>query len=65
MFYYIPKGPFFETKLEGAILFAAAILIAQRYHVTFENDILGLIFLKNSSPQPYLKLAGFGGTLEA
>jgi hypothetical protein len=41
MFYCILKGPFFETKLEGAILFAAAILIARRYHITFESDILG------------------------
>jgi hypothetical protein len=58
MFYHILKGPFFETKLEGAIL------ITPRDNITFENDILRPIFLKKSSPQPYLKIAGFEGTLE-
>jgi hypothetical protein len=50
MFYRIPKGPFFETKLEGVILFAGDILIAPRDHIIFENDLLRQIFLKKSSP---------------
>jgi hypothetical protein len=61
----IPKGPFLETKLEGAILFAGAI---HTYCVEIPYYLwkwcIKVDFSQKSYPQPYLKLAGFEGTLD-